>query len=332
VDVVEAVAGDVFLHRALCYRGAAEFRAAAGKFVRGGQARAEPVLIALSPGKVSWLRRELDGLELNGPDPDGPDPDGQGLHGGSTGVAFTDMTELGRNPARIIPAIRSFMDRYPGRRIRCLGEPVWPERSAAELREVARSEALVNAAFSGIPASLVCLYDRGSLAASVLDGVGCTHPALLSQGEARSSSSYLGPAGLPSGCDRPLDCPPATAARLTYQRDLRPVRSLVARLAHSARLPARRITDLVLAASEVAANTLRHTRADGTVHVWYDGNEILCQITDSGVIADRLAGYRRPADDVPGGKGLWLVHQLCDLVEVRSSTGGTTICLHMRLR
>jgi anti-sigma regulatory factor (Ser/Thr protein kinase) len=110
------------------------------------------------------------------------------------------------------------------------------------------------------------------------------------------------------------------------------VRSLVAGCARSARLPARRITDLVLAASEVAANTLRHTTGGGTVHLWHDEQEILCQITDSGVIADRLAGYRVPADDLPGGKGLWLVNQVCDLVEVRSSPDGTTICLHMKLR
>ena len=38
-----------------------------------------------------------------------------------------------------------------------------------------------------------------------------------------------------------------------------------------------------------------------------------------------------PADDLPGGKGLWLVNQVCDLVEVRSNPDGTTICLHMRL-
>ena len=103
------------------------------------------------------------------------------------------------------------------------------------------------------------------------------------------------------------------------------------RCARSARLPARRITDLVLAASEVAANTLRHTRAGGTVHPRHDEQEILCQITDSGVITDRLAGYRVPADDLPGGQGLWLVNQVCDLVGVRSPDG-TTICRHMRLR
>ena len=83
VDVAEAAAvGDGFLHRALLYRGAAEFRASIERYLRGGQARAEPVLISTAPTKVSWLRRELNG--------------------DTAGVAFTDMTELGRNPARII--------------------------------------------------------------------------------------------------------------------------------------------------------------------------------------------------------------------------------------
>jgi anti-sigma regulatory factor (Ser/Thr protein kinase) len=313
VDVAEAVAaGDGFLHRALLYRGAAEFRAAIERYVRGGLARTEPVLIATSPGKVSWLRREFNG--------------------GTAGVAFTDMTEVGRNPARIIPAIRTFMDRHPGRRIRCVGEPVWADRSAAELREAARYEALVNTAFSGTRATMVCLYDSAELTTSVLHDAGCTHPAMFRHGEEQASSSYLGADGLPPGCDVPLAGPPAAAERLSYQRDLRPVRSLVTRCARSARLPARRITDLVLAASEVAANTLRHTKAGGTVHLWRDEEEILCQIQDSGVIADPLAGYRMPAQDLPGGKGLWLVNQVCDLVEVRSSPEGTTICLHMRLR
>ena len=146
------------------------------------------MLIATPPGKVSWLRREFNG--------------------DTAGVAFTDMTELGRNPARIIPAIRAFMDRYPGRRIRCVGEPVWPERSAAELREATRYEALVNTAFSGTPATMVCLYDSAELTTSVLDDAGCTHPALLRHGSAAEPSpSYLGPDGLPPGCDHPLVLP-----------------------------------------------------------------------------------------------------------------------------
>ena len=61
------------------------------------------------------------------------------------------------------------------------------------------------------------------------------------------------------------------------------------------------------------------------------GNELVCQVQDSGYIDDPLAGRRRPTADAGGGHGLWLVHQVCDLVELRSAPGETVIRLHMRL-
>jgi hypothetical protein len=42
-------------------------------------------------------------------------------------------------------------------------------------------------------------------------------------------------------------------------------------------------------------------------------------------------GRRPPAADASGGHGLWLVHQVCDKVELHSNAGGTTIRLHMSL-
>ena len=93
-----------------------------------------------------------------------------------------------------------------------------------------------------------------------------------------------------------------------------------------------RASDLVLAVSEVAANTLRHTPSSGTLAIWHDPHEIVCEIRDNGVITDPLAGRRRPAPDALGGHGLWLVHQVCDLVELRSDNTGTTVRMHMAIR
>ena len=61
-------------------------------------------------------------------------------------------------------------------------------------------------------------------------------------------------------------------------------------------------------------------------------HEIVCEIHDEGTITDPLAGQRRPASDATGGHGLWLVYQVCDLVELRSDQTGTTIRMHMRIR
>jgi anti-sigma regulatory factor (Ser/Thr protein kinase) len=135
---------------------------------------------------------------------------------------------------------------------------------------------------------------------------------------------------VPRECDRPLPPVPAPAPALSYRDDLRPVRAEVTRCAQQAGLPRGRAADLTLAVSEVAANTLRHTSGGGTLHVWRAPGEIVCQIADSGTITDPLVGRRRPAPDA-SGQGMWVVNQVCDLVELRSGPAGTIVRMHMNL-
>jgi anti-sigma regulatory factor (Ser/Thr protein kinase) len=118
---------------------------------------------------------------------------------------------------------------------------------------------------------------------------------------------------------------------LTFTTDLSAVRALVHRQARAAGLSEERAIDLVLAVSEVAANTLRHAGSPGTLDIVVDEDEIICQVRDKGIITDPLAGRRRPADDAMGGHGLWLVNQVCDQVELHSGESGTAIRLHMKL-
>jgi anti-sigma regulatory factor (Ser/Thr protein kinase) len=101
--------------------------------------------------------------------------------------------------------------------------------------------------------------------------------------------------------------------------------------ARAAGLSRARVDDLVLAVSEVAANTLRHTPGPGALNIWHDDTEIVCEIRDGGVIADPMAGRRAPPPGALGGHGLWLVHQICDAVELTSGAGGTTVRMHMSL-
>ena len=150
-------------------------------------------------------------------------------------------------------------------------------------------------------------------------------------GEETASARYLGPPKVPPRCNRALPRPPARAEALGYRDDLRPVRGFVASKAKCAGLTPARIPDLVLATSELAANTLRHTGGGGTVQVWRTREEIICQVADTGQIADPLARYRAPSAELLGGHGLWLVNQVCDLVQARTGPAGTTTRLHMRL-
>ena len=137
---------------------------------------------------------------------------------------------------------------------------------------------------------------------------------------------------LRGGCDLPLSTPPAAAQTLRYREDLADVRDFAASRARQAGLPPRRVGDLVIAVGELAANTLEHTSGPGTLTLWAAESEIICQVNDSGHITDPLAGrLKRDPVTAGGGHGLWIVHQVCDLVQIRTSPAGTAIRLHMHL-
>jgi anti-sigma regulatory factor (Ser/Thr protein kinase) len=116
-----------------------------------------------------------------------------------------------------------------------------------------------------------------------------------------------------------------------YTTDLAAIRAVVHRYALEAGLAEARAIDLTLAVSEVAANTIKHAKSPGSLNIWYDAKEIVCQIHDEGVITDPMAGRHEPSLDALGGHGLWIVNQVCDQVEMQSDENGTTIRLHMNL-
>jgi anti-sigma regulatory factor (Ser/Thr protein kinase) len=304
-SVLDGPAGPVLSHTALFYRGEAEYTGQIIAFVEAGLAQGEPALIAL-PGDKAWVL-------------------GAALDANPGELLFADMAELGRNPSRIIPEVRSFTDKHPGQRVRYVGEPLWPGRSAAETCEAIRHEALVNLAFAQAQVTILCPYDASGLTGSILAGARRTHAEPAASGATPRSWRD----NLPPGCDRPLSPPPARAETLTYDTDLALVRRLTERHARRAGLTEARTVDLVLAANEVAANTISHTPGGGVLHIWHTSAEIVCQFHDSGHITDPLAGrFRHGPDD--RGHGLWLVNQVCDLVELRSGEAGTTVRLHMR--
>ena len=300
-----------FRHLALFYHGRGEHLAALCAFIQPARARGEAVFVAVPERKAELMRREL-----------GED---------SAQVTLVDMAELGRNPARIIPALLAYAGKHRGQRVCCIGEPIWPGRTAAEVQEAVRHEALINLAFRDSPVTVVCPYDSAGLPGSVIADAARTHPAVIKDHQATASAGYLEPPDLPPRCNRALPRPPAHTETLGYSDDLRPVRSFVASRARCAGLTPLRISDLVLAIGELAANTVRHTDGGGTVQVWRTGEEIICQVADTGQLNDPLAWHRARSDELLGGNGLWLVNQVCDLVQARTGQAGTTIRLHMSL-
>ena len=213
-----------------------------------------------------------------------------------------------------------------------IGEPVWPGRSDAELIECRRHESLLNLAFDGGgPWRLLCPYDVRALPADVLADARHNHPHVGRGGVSRPCADYVAPPTMLSW-DGALPAPAAEPAEMPFTReDLTLVRMFVSECAVRAGFDDDRVSDLVLAVNELATNSMRHGGGSGVLSVWQENGTLLCEVTDRGHIADPLAGRERPPDVRGGGRGLWLVNHLCDLVQVRTSQGGNVIRLHMSL-
>src|SRR5207247_6150928 len=113
--------------------------------------------------------------------------------------------------------------------------------------------------------------------------------------------------------------------------DLSVVRAFVAGRAEDAGLAAGRTMDLVLAVDEVAANSIRYGGGLGTLRIWRDDDGLVCEVRDRGRIEAPLVGRERPSLEREGGWGLWIVNQLCDLVQLRTFADGSVVRLPVRL-
>jgi anti-sigma regulatory factor (Ser/Thr protein kinase) len=311
MTIAVAARPDGFVHPALFYADHEEYLAGTVPFIQAGLAAGEPVMVAVPGDNLDHIRTAL-----------GSDADRIQLH---------DMSVAGRNPGRIIPGVLlAFAAANRGKRVRIIGEPIWAGRTAIEYPACAQHEALINAAFAGRQATILCPYDTSRLDRSWVDDAYRTHPVLQMGATVWESPLYADPVVVAAGFNLPLPAPPAGATTLTIDLPALPaIRRVVTAEAVAAGLPPDRVSDLTLAVNELAANTVKHTAADGTLAIWTDRTRLICQLTDTGHIANPLAGRVPPAAQQPGGRGLVLANQLCDLVRVHTMPGATTIRLHM---
>jgi anti-sigma regulatory factor (Ser/Thr protein kinase) len=303
---------DGFRHEAFFHAGENEFVDGAGAFLSGAVEAGEPALVVVSAHKIDLLRRELRSDR------------GQ--------VVFADMEAVGTNPARIIPAWRDFVGRHAGRRLRGIGEPIWAQRSSAELVECQRHESLLNIAFAGHGGfTLLCPYDTDELDRNVVAEARRSHPFIRRHGAPAPSHDYVGTDAFREPMTTPLPAPPPSCVERRFQvESLGGLRALVLGEAMRAGLSEGRAGDAVVAVNEVASNSLCHASGVGVLRVWQDEDTLICEVTDDGHLDDPLVGREEPDFTTPGGRGLWMVHQLCELVQMRSGALGTTVRMHIR--
>jgi anti-sigma regulatory factor (Ser/Thr protein kinase) len=305
---------DEFSHEAFLYASLPEFLDEVCGYLREGIERDEAVLVATGGERLAALRS---------------------LFGGIPGVQILDMVEVGANPARIIPVWRDFLARNVaiGRAVRGLGEPIWAGRTEAELAECHQHESLLNLAFDGGPAwRLLCPYDVTALPGEVIEEARANHPMVLDTGAWSSSDRYRAERPRRALRHRPLPPPGEVPVELAFGTgELVAVRRLVETICAEHGMPSAAAEDLVLCVDEIAANSLMHGGGRGMLRVWREPSTLVCEVSDSGTIADPLIGRESPSVERMGGRGVWLANQLCDLVQIRSGAAGTVIRLHARL-
>ncbi|MFB7244044.1 anti-sigma regulatory factor [Streptomyces populi] len=300
-----ALREDPFVHPALVYRDDHEYVEGTTRFVSEGVAAGEPVAVAVPAPRLELVRDALGPL--------------------GAGVRWIDMARAGRNPGRIIPSVlRAFADAHEGARVRIIGEPVWHGRTAVEYPACVQHEALINRAFAGRDVTILCPYDGRALSHDVIADAHATHPVVISAGR-RNASMFYDPDAVLARFNQALHHPPG-AATIGFDAELLPVaRDFALAEARERGMTGVRLQDLNLVVAELTTNSVVHGGGSGTLRIWAEGEQIVCEVRDEGRLSDPLAGRYPVRPDQIGGRGLFLVHFLSDLVRTHTGDSGTTV-------
>jgi anti-sigma regulatory factor (Ser/Thr protein kinase) len=305
-----------FRHEAMFYSGDDGFLAGTIPFLTEAIAAEQPALVVVREAHIALLRA--------------------GIARSGEHIFFADMATVGRNPARIIPAWREFLDAHAsaGRAVRGIGEPIWPTRTPAEVVECQRHEALLNVAFAkSTPWWLMCPYDVDALAPTVVDEAVRSHPYIReAAGESMLSTAFRPEEMSSTHRSAPLSEPTRCLESITFGAgQLALVRALAVSRASQFGMSERQLDDLVLAVNEIAANSVRHGGGQGQFRLWRDGRSLVAEISDRGTIDDPLAGRQQPGASSERGRGLWIANQVCDLVQIRTYPTGSVVRLFISL-
>src|SRR5690348_774879 len=134
-------------------------------------------------------------------------------------------------------------------------------------------------------------------------------------------------AGRPSG----PDVPEVPTVDETFDADrLYALRSTISAHASGLGSPPALIDRLLIVASELATNAVRHGGGQGRLRLWAAEGRLVCEVTDSGPgFADPGVGDSAPGPAATGGRGMWICHQLCDKIVITNGHPGATVTAYL---
>jgi anti-sigma regulatory factor (Ser/Thr protein kinase) len=300
------------VHQALFYDSDQAFLAPLTGFCLDGLAAGDKILAVTTEANIDLLAGALGGAAAD--------------------VSFVPALSWYDAPGRTLAAYHRYVDAHKHfhERVRIIGEPVWDGRDAVAEAEWTRYESVINAAFADSPAWVVCPYDERALPERITADARRTHPSVLTASGTLHSPAYTDPAAFTCAIDhQPLPEPFGTVMEIPFDDHLHRMRRRLSAHAIELGLDAEEVNRLVLAVNEVAGNAVQHGGGHGRILLWADETTVVCDVTDSGRMELPHPGYLPPDPTAGHGHGLWIVRQLCELLEIRTHDDGTQIRLHL---
>jgi anti-sigma regulatory factor (Ser/Thr protein kinase) len=298
------------LHEAAVYDADEQFLAIVVPFLQGGLDAGEPTVVSLDDAGIELVRSAI---------PDSPH--------------LSLVSDQYDRPANVLKAVDHLLAGFlsdGARQIRILGEVPHPGMGVP-WEWWARYEATVNHVFADCPLWALCPYDSRITSAAVLDDVVKTHPYLATpDGRHVANDRYTDPAVFLTQPRSPHADPLEASAPAIDLVDPTAfaARRAVLDAASLTRLTDAEVADLVIAVSETVTNAQCHGDPPTQLRVWSAPDRMVVTVTDKGSgPADPFAGLLPAAKAPAGGLGLWMAHQLCNLVTLHNHAGGFTVRL-----
>jgi anti-sigma regulatory factor (Ser/Thr protein kinase) len=91
------------------------------------------------------------------------------------------------------------------------------------------------------------------------------------------------------------------------------------------------VGDLIMVANELATNVVRHGGGVGRMVLWHRDKVVICQVSDDGPGMFNTAdiGANRIETTSVTGRGIWLIRQVANGVEIDTNERGTTVTVSM---
>ena len=290
-------------HSALVYSSADDYLERAVPFVTEGLEAGDGVIVANTKPGLGMMREAL-----------GP---------AAAEVTFIDNSSAYTRPVRTLAAYHGIfvekLEKTPS--MRAVSDvQVGPEPAEWDLWTT--YEAVTNRAFAHLPVWVLCSYDANRVPPPVLETVTQTHPEVLA-GEARSTSDHYEDPGRLVRLLTVQPEPLPNLRSLPFGSTAEELREALARELVAEGVPDAKVVDLLLAATEIAANADRHGGGVKEVRAGRAHGRFVCEIVDpGGGFDDPLAGYLAPR---PGtGSGLWIARQLAWQLEFFRGPAGFT--------